>query len=396
MVNYSFFRFFSPVILALVWLMAGAALLQPAYAATLTVTNTNDSGPGSLRAALVAATAGSVIQFNLPANSTITLTGGELVVNAPVTIDGATATNLTISGNNAGRAFLASTALTITALTIRDGNASGGNGGGIASTGAMTLTLTNVKVISNTATEGGGVWANGAIRLNGGLFQNNISVNGLGGGLFTSGSLTLTGTQFIGNRAQKGGGLYQTGNGAGQIINALFVRNTASGGSALDLNSTASVAVMHSTIIGPKVAVPTVNDLKDIGVYPQTRFDTFTGVVAAGGSVGITNTIVASYSIGISYTIGTAWENYNLFSGNDVNLTGTITSGGNSFSGNPMFANPTGNDYHLGPGSAAINAGVNLGVLTDFEGEPRPSGGGFDIGFDEYPFQSVYLPLIRR
>jgi len=45
-------------------------------------------------------------------------------------------------------------------------------------------------------------------------------------------------------------------------------------------------------------------------------------------------------------------------------------------------ANFTG-DYHIQTGSSALNAGVNAGVTTDFDGQFRPSGGGYDIGADE-------------
>jgi hypothetical protein len=42
-------------------------------------------------------------------------------------------------------------------------------------------------------------------------------------------------------------------------------------------------------------------------------------------------------------------------------------------------------DYHLQPGSPAIDAGTNVGApSTDFDGKTRPRGKGFDIGPYEY------------
>lgn len=74
--------------------------------AIIKVTNTADSGKGSLRAALDSAQAGDTIQFDSSlANKTITLTSGELAITKDITIDGAGAENLTISGNNATRVF---------------------------------------------------------------------------------------------------------------------------------------------------------------------------------------------------------------------------------------------------------------------------------------------------
>jgi uncharacterized repeat protein (TIGR01451 family) len=44
---------------------------------------------------------------------------------------------------------------------------------------------------------------------------------------------------------------------------------------------------------------------------------------------------------------------------------------------------PDNGDYHIGPGSAAIDAGVDAGVTTDIDGQARPSGLGPDLGADE-------------
>ena len=59
---------------------------MPARAATITVTNTNDSGPGSLRQALRVANDGDTINFAV--TGTITLTSGGLPINKNVTMSG--------------------------------------------------------------------------------------------------------------------------------------------------------------------------------------------------------------------------------------------------------------------------------------------------------------------
>src|SRR5436190_7636784 len=60
-----------------------------ANAATLIVTNTNDSGPGSLRQALADAQNSDTIQFDPALNGhPISLSSGELVINKNVSING--------------------------------------------------------------------------------------------------------------------------------------------------------------------------------------------------------------------------------------------------------------------------------------------------------------------
>jgi hypothetical protein len=47
-------------------------------------------------------------------------------------------------------------------------------------------------------------------------------------------------------------------------------------------------------------------------------------------------------------------------------------------------------------GSAAIDAGVDAGIGFDLDGNSRPFGIGFDIGYDEYAIWKVFLPVVRR
>src|SRR5436190_23951008 len=79
-------------------LCAGVIGTASANAATLIVTSTNDSGPGSLRQALADAQDGDTIQFDPSLNGqTIMLTSGELAVNNSITITGPGDNRLAIS-----------------------------------------------------------------------------------------------------------------------------------------------------------------------------------------------------------------------------------------------------------------------------------------------------------
>src|SRR5207253_11185920 len=75
-------------------------------ATILTVTNTNDNGPGSLRQALVNANVGDTIDAT-GISGVITLTGGALLVNNSVRINAPGADLLVVDANVAGIAFRA-------------------------------------------------------------------------------------------------------------------------------------------------------------------------------------------------------------------------------------------------------------------------------------------------
>ena len=87
---------------------------------TISVTNTNDDGPGSLRQALTTANNGDTIDFAV--TGTITLTSGGLAINKNITISGPGADQLSIDGNQALLVFgvFPGSATTISGLTTRN------------------------------------------------------------------------------------------------------------------------------------------------------------------------------------------------------------------------------------------------------------------------------------
>ena len=163
-----------------------------------------------------------------------------------------------------------------------------------------------------------------------------------------------------------------------RIINALFADNTAdTDGAAFAVNSLGQHDMLYSTIA-------------------SSSFITESAIAILGGTLNLTNTIIANYAIGISNTGSIVYEDYNLFFNNITNTVG-VTSSGHSLVGDPKFVAPLNDDYHLQFGSAAIDHGVDAGVYTDLDGELRPMGVGFDIGAYEYAAMThTYLPLILR
>ena len=160
--------------------LEGRALLS-----TITVKNTNDSGAGSLRDAIMKAGDGAVIQFAPKLDrSTITLTSGELDITKNVQIVGPGANELTVSGGGTSGVFdITADGLnvTISGLTIANGSAN--SGAGIIN-GNGTLTVVNDTFSSDQANGSGS------------------GATGLGGAIYSpGGSLTVTGSTFTFDRA---------------------------------------------------------------------------------------------------------------------------------------------------------------------------------------------------
>jgi hypothetical protein len=75
----------------------------PVNADIITVTNTKDGGPGSLRQALADTNDGDTITFAV--SGTIGLTSGELPVDRSITISGPGAASLAVNANANSRVF---------------------------------------------------------------------------------------------------------------------------------------------------------------------------------------------------------------------------------------------------------------------------------------------------
>jgi predicted outer membrane repeat protein len=186
------------------------------------------TGQCSLRAAVEQAKnlpSNDRVLFNLPANSTITLTvanGGEIRINytninlETLEIIGTGANNLTISGGGTSRIFSINIAsVTISGVTLTGGNGITGNGTSGGGGGAVdvvngSLTLNSVYITGNTgSSNGGGVsFFMGTLRvLNSTISGNNGVLRG--GGIFDlETNLTVVNSTISGNTAGDGGGIF--------------------------------------------------------------------------------------------------------------------------------------------------------------------------------------------
>ena len=124
-------------------LCAALASVQNVHAATTyTVQDTGDGAanaancPGSgcrLRDALAKVVDNDTITFSVTTPATITLNSGQLEISKSITVSGPGANQLTVNGNGASRVLYVDLGLTVTisGLTITNGNAGDDNGGGI-------------------------------------------------------------------------------------------------------------------------------------------------------------------------------------------------------------------------------------------------------------------------
>jgi hypothetical protein len=220
----------------LLWLVA-----IPAQANTITVTNTNDSGPGSLRQAFADASDGDTITFAVA--GAIQLTSGELVIDNSITISGPGTDSLAVFSNTFRIVhIMPGPTVTIAGLTIRGGFVQFDFGGGILNDHA-TLTLTNCAVDANKAFGGGGIYNDGAggsatLTIVDSTVTGNRATGGNvgfgGGGIYNDGSLTIINSTISGNFADSGfpynlgiaGGIFSQG-GTLTITNSTIAGNFA-------------------------------------------------------------------------------------------------------------------------------------------------------------------------
>ena len=217
------------------------AVALPVHAATITVTNTNDSGPGSLRQALTIANDGDTIGFAI--TGTISLTRGELVIDKNIIISGPGPGLLTVARSQQAADFrifniLPSHTAEIDGLTITGGSLAG-NGGGISS--GATLTISDCAISGNSILttdglqhSGAGIYNVGTMTIVNSTVNNNQALIGgffppSGGGISSDGgTLTIQNTTIGENTAAGyGGGVYNVGSLT--AINSTIRGNTAGG-----------------------------------------------------------------------------------------------------------------------------------------------------------------------
>jgi hypothetical protein len=203
----------------------------------LNVTSLADSGPGTLRAAILSADAGShsdKFTINFSGTGTINLQSPLPDLNHSIAIEGPGASSLTIQP--ATGVLFASAIVTVdpgqtaalSGLTVANGNE-----GGIVNNDG-TLTLANCTVANNVSSNILDGWTGGAGIFN---YQGTLTVSGCtvsgnssryGGGINNAvGTLTINDSIVSGNSALAGGGIL---NDASMTLSDSIVSGNSAGG----------------------------------------------------------------------------------------------------------------------------------------------------------------------
>jgi hypothetical protein len=352
-------------------LAVAATLLSAsvAHADTFTVTNTSDSGTGSLRAAITqanAATAGAnTITFASGLTGAIDVASDLPTITGAVSIVGPGANELTVDGGGIHQLFDLSRTPTATASSISGLTISGSDDGGIVA--IEPLTLSGDDIAGNASYAGGGVYA-GTLTVTGSTISGN-TVTGYGGGI-NAGSLEMTGSTVTGNTAS---GIY------------------GSGGIAVGDGST----IVGSTITGNRATAAN---------GPGGGIRVFQGDVTLEDSVVSGNTAATGPDVSSSSAGSASFSLIGNTSGSMLSTDGTDIIGTDPMLG-PLQANggPTLTMAPL-PGSPLLDAGKAFGVTTDQRGFSRTvdlpgvanaaGGDGTDIGAVELQASEAPAPTV--
>jgi hypothetical protein len=255
-------------------------LASGALAATFTVSSLNDSGPGSLRQAVLEANASpgaDEVVFTPGLAGTITLTSGEILIADSLTIHGPGAGALTVSGNDQSRIFHVESPagspidVTLSGLTLTHGSAVGPLFGGAVFALDENLTILDSVISSSLAgyTEAGLGCGGNVCILGGTLRIANSTLTG-GTAVGTGGNLCVFGGRLILERSTLSGGSAHTGGGLyanGLVADSAIFASTISGnqgfvyGGGIYFSSGTALTIDSSTLSGNTAGLPGSDNL---------------------------------------------------------------------------------------------------------------------------------------
>lgn len=388
--------------LAAIIALLAVTIASPALASGFTVSNTSDSGPGSLRNAIITAnsTAGAnTIKFSV--NGTITLKSNLPVIanTSPgsLTIDGS-GKAITLDGATAYEIFKVNTGATLNLrfLTLANGSvtAVGGTGGGIENGG--TLTVTGSIFNNNSATYGGGIFSSGTLTITDSTFGGNSSndFEGDGGAIFNYfGTATVTNSIFYDNSTisdtdgTDGGNGGATINDGGRLTvsDSVFSDNTAIdglGGGIFNYNG-ATLTLTNSMLL----------DNSTTGGLGGGIFNLFSTATVTSGTLSDNSATDGGSGGGIFNEFGTLTVTDSTFSDNSATDAGGSGGGilnfGTLTATNSTFYGNSAHDY----GGGIANYFDSLAALTSstFDGNSAGIGAGGLLNLSTLTVKSTIL-----
>jgi len=368
-------------------LLAGA---QPAWATNYFVTNTNNSGSGSLRQAITdaknnpgtdiitfAATTDGIPIFLSGAAGEDANASGDLDIldGGDLTIQGNGAAKTIIDGGRIDRVFHVcpgggcTNTVTLNGVTIRNGIAD--YGGGILNE-AGTTTVVGSTVSANTASGGGGITNYGTLNV-----QNGSTIGGAGagntayvegGGIFNAaGTLAVVGSTVSANGAKWGAGIYN--------LATLNVQNSTIGGASASNHANFGGGIYNTagttTMDDSTVSANTASD--GAGIYNWATLNVTNSTIGGAGAGnqannggGIYNSFGITTVDGCTVSANTAGEGAGIYNIATLNVTNSTIGGAGA--GNQ--ANLGGGIYNETGGTTTVT-GSTVSANT-----ASPYGGG--------------------
>jgi len=298
-------------------------------------------------------------------------------------------------------------------------------GGGLSISGTVAATVTRSLFQDNDAWHAGGLHFRGdsqsPISIDGCSFIDNGRGHSRGrayGGYAAAldvrnAKARIVNNTMHGNRVTNDNGALYVADSDLYLTRNVITGNRAGRTSGMDLLNVSTLTVTNN-IVADNVSrrhwleLPAVRLRGSTGHFVHNTIagnDSAYGLeIASGAMVSLTNTILVSHTVGISVTHdsaarleGTLWGSGPWANVTDWGGAGSIVTGTVNVWGSPHFVDPDGSNYHIGPGSAARDMGIDAGTNNDIDGDARPEGDGPDIGADETgPVWDVYMPSIQR
>ncbi|MGA9772499.1 MAG: C25 family cysteine peptidase [Blastocatellia bacterium] len=362
--------------------------LERVQAAAFTVNSLGDTGAGSgltgdLRYCITQAisTGGShTITFGVTGTINLlsalpNLSGSALSINGPG------ASLLTIrrdSSVNTLRIFLVNSGtVTISGVTLADGNAVGG--GAVRNFSNGTLNINNCVLANNAGNAGGGGAiinnGNGPINITNSTFSGNSASGGEGGAIrhSSTGTININGCTFSGNSATNLACLHNNSSGAINITNTVITGNSAQFDAGAISNSAGTVTVTGCTI--------TNNTAGNVGgaiVNQSTGTVTVTDSTISGNSSNGTGGGIYTNAGTINLIRSTLSNNSTNFNGGGIHNNGpaTINITNSTISGNHAGSSGSGGGLNF---SNIGGAGQGLVTNSTITGNTTNTGGGIAV-----------------